>query len=208
MFASIVSPATRCAGVDEVGRGPLAGPVVTAAVILDPALPIEGLKDSKRLTAKQRERLYDVIMERALAVAIGRAEPEEIDALNILRATLLAMGRAVDALSIEPELVYVDGNVTPHLRMPAVAVVGGDDIHAVISAASIIAKVVRDREMAQAAVRYPEYGFEHHKGYASATHLAALAAHGPSPIHRRSFAPVRTHLAAREAHTLDLFLSP
>ncbi len=190
------------AGVDEVGRGPLAGPVVTAAVILDERDPIDGLKDSKRLSASQREQLYEEILARARAVAIGRAEPAEIDELNILRATLLAMQRAVEGLAIQPTVVFVDGNATPSVRMPVVAVVGGDNLHAAISAASIVAKVVRDREMVAMAAQYPLYGFERHKGYASATHLEALAAHGPTPIHRRSFAPLRERT---EPSTAPLF---
>ncbi len=179
------------AGVDEAGRGPLAGPVVAAAVILDPNAPIEGLKDSKRLTAKTRERLEAEILCRARAVGVGRAEVEEIDDLNILRAALLAMQRAVRALPLPPEVVYVDGRQTPAFPMPAVAVVGGDDRVPAISAASIVAKVARDREMTHVAQRYPEYGFDGHKGYATAAHLRALERHGPTPLHRQSFAPVR-----------------
>jgi len=179
------------AGVDEVGRGPLAGPVLAAAVILDPADSIPGLRDSKRLSALQREALYREIGHRAIAVAVGRAEPAEIDALNILRASLLAMQRAVAGLALRPDVVYVDGNQTPSLDVPVVAVVGGDDLIAAISAASIVAKVLRDREMVALAARYPEYGFEGHKGYATSVHLDALRRFGPTPLHRRSFAPVR-----------------
>lgn len=194
------------AGVDEVGRGPLAGPVIAAAVILDANAPIEGLKDSKRLTAKARERLEAEIRTRALGIGLGRAEVDEIDALNILRASLLAMRRAVAALPVAPRVVYVDGNHTPAFPVPAVAVVGGDDRVPAISAASIVAKVTRDREMAAAALEYPAYGFDEHKGYATAAHLAALARHGPSPLHRRSFAPVRDRYAedAVEAPRLDI----
>jgi ribonuclease HII len=178
------------AGVDEVGRGPLAGPVLAAAVILDPTRPIAGLRDSKRLSARQREALYVEIVERARAIGVGRAEVDEIDALNILRATLLAMQRAVASLSVRPDVAYVDGNQPPRLDMPVVAIVGGDDRVPAISAASIVAKVLRDREMADLAERYPGYGFEAHKGYATAVHLEALARLGPTPVHRRSFAPV------------------
>lgn len=184
-------PALILAGVDEVGRGPLAGPVIAAAVILDPAQPINGLKDSKKLTAARRAELAEIIDEQAQAVGVGRAEVDEIDRLNILRAALLAMQRAIANLAIAPDVVYVDGNVTPNLAMPAVAVVGGDDKVASISAASIVAKVLRDREMDRAAAHYPNYGFERHKGYATAAHLEALRRFGPSPIHRMSFAPMR-----------------
>jgi len=192
LFDDQPMPILMLAGVDEVGRGPLAGPVVAAAVILDPARPIAGLRDSKKLTAARRAELAEVIEAQALAVGVGRAEVAEIDLLNILRATMLAMERAVASLAIEPDVVYVDGNTTPSLAMPAVAVVGGDDRIASISAASIVAKVVRDREMDRAAAHYPNYGFEKHKGYATAAHLEAIARFGPSPLHRRSFAPIRT----------------
>lgn len=179
------------AGVDEVGRGPLIGPVVTAAVILDPARPIEGLRDSKRLSAKRREVLALEIRGRALAWALGRAEAAEIDEINILQASLLAMTRAVAALQPQPDKAYVDGNRLPELPMPAVAVVGGDDSHPAISAASILAKVARDAEMLALHEQYPAYGFARHKGYPSREHLAALTAHGPLAEHRRSFAPVK-----------------
>jgi ribonuclease HII len=185
------------AGVDEVGRGPLAGPVVAAAVILDPNAPIEGLKDSKRLSAVARERLEAEIIERAHGVAVGRADVDEIDELNILRAALLAMQRAVATLPVAPRVVYVDGHHTPGLPFPSVAVVGGDDRVPAISAASIVAKVARDREMCAAARDFPEYGFEAHKGYATAAHLEALARLGPTALHRRSFAPVREACARR-----------
>ncbi len=197
------SESAVCAGVDEVGRGPLAGPVVTAAVILDPDRPIAGLKDSKKLTHIQRERLFVEIHACARAVSVGRAEAAEIDEMNILSATLLAMQRAVAGLSIVPDVVYVDGNVTPPFGIPAVAIIGGDGLHEAISAASIVAKVVRDREMVEYAAHYPEYGFERHKGYASAVHLAALEALGPTPIHRRSFAPLRETLAAPALSLFD-----
>lgn len=179
------------AGVDEVGRGPLAGPVVAAAVILDPARPIEGLADSKKLSEAQREMLAPLIRERALAWALGRAEVEEIDAINILHASLLAMRRAVLALSTAPEFALIDGNRCPELPCPAEAVVKGDSRVAAISAASIIAKVARDREMVELDARYPGYGLAGHKGYPSPAHLAALEQLGVTPIHRRSFAPVR-----------------
>ena len=184
------------AGVDEVGRGPLAGPVIAAAVILEARCPIEGIDDSKRLSAKRREALAPEIRERARAWALGRAEVEEIDRLNILRATLLAMHRAVVALMVRPDVAYVDGNMAPALPCATVTVVGGDGKLAAIGAASILAKVARDAEMRSLAERYQDYGFERHKGYATAEHLAALERCGPTPIHRRSFAPVRNWLAA------------
>src|SRR3954469_16208751 len=191
LFEDQPMPILMLAGVDEVGRGPLAGPVVAAAVILDPSRPISGLRDSKKLTAARRSELAEIIETQALAVGIGRAEVAEIDLLNILRASLLAMERAVANLSLQPDVVYVDGNTMPTLSMPAVAVIGGDDRVASISAASIVAKVLRDREMDRAAAHFPNYGFERHKGYATAAHLEALARFGPSPLHRRSFAPIR-----------------
>jgi ribonuclease HII len=194
LFDDQPMPILMLAGVDEVGRGPLAGPVIAAAVILDPSRPITGLRDSKKLTAARRSELAEIIEAQALAVGIGRAEVAEIDLLNILRASLLAMERAVANLALQPDVVYVDGNVTPSLAMPAVAVVGGDDRVASISAASIVAKVIRDREMDRAAAHYPNYGFERHKGYATAAHLEALDRFGPSPLHRRSFAPIRDSL--------------
>jgi len=191
LFDDQPMPILIFAGVDEVGRGPLAGPVVAAAVILDPLRPISGLRDSKKLTAPRRAELAQIIEEQALAIGVGRAEVAEIDLLNILRASLLAMERAVANLALQPDVVYVDGNTTPSLSVPAVAVVGGDDRVASISAASIVAKVIRDREMDRAAAHFPNYGFERHKGYATAAHLEALARFGPSPLHRRSFAPIR-----------------
>jgi ribonuclease HII len=184
------------AGVDEVGRGPLAGPVVAAAVILDPTRPIEGLADSKTLSARRREVLAQKIREHAYAWALGRAEPEEIDTLNILQASLLAMSRAVAALSLPADEVLVDGAHLPVLDLPARAVVGGDKRIPSISAASILAKVVRDAEMLALDAVYPEYGFCRHKGYPTAEHLAALQRHGICPIHRRSFAPVKRRLEA------------
>lgn len=183
------------AGVDEVGRGPLVGDVVTAAVILDPANPIPGLADSKKLSEKKREQLAPLIRERALAWAIGRCSPAEIDELNILHATLLAMQRAVAGLAVQPGFVFVDGNRCPALPMAARAVVKGDSRVAEISAASILAKVARDREMLALDARHPQYGFARHKGYPTKEHLAALAAHGALAEHRRSFRPVALVLA-------------
>ncbi|KGE04490.1 ribonuclease HII [Pseudohaliea rubra] len=191
--------AAPVAGVDEVGRGPLAGDVVAAAVILDPARPIDGLADSKRLSPGRREQLAGAILERALAWAVGRASVEEIDRLNILQASLLAMVRAVDALGTTPGHVLVDGNRLPHWPYRAEAVVGGDGLHAEIAAASILAKVTRDRELAALADRYPGYGFDRHKGYPTREHLDALARLGPSPVHRRSFGPVRRLLGSETA---------
>ena len=179
------------AGVDEVGRGPLAGAVVTAAVILDPKRPIIGLNDSKKLSEKKREYLFDIICDSALDFCIGRAEVEEIDQINILQATFVAMQRAVAGLNIKPHRVLVDGNKAPDFGIPAEAIIQGDGKIAEISAASIIAKVVRDREMKQLAVIYPGYGFEKHKGYGTKFHLEALNRLGATPIHRTSFAPVR-----------------
>lgn len=183
------------AGVDEVGRGPLAGPVVAAAVILDPARPITGLMDSKKLSEKRREALSLEIREKALAWAIARAEVEEIDDINILQASLLAMRRAVLQLSITPQHVLVDGNRCPRLPYPAEAIVRGDDSVPAISAASIIAKVARDTEMVEMEQRYPGYGFEGHKGYPTKLHMQALESLGVCPIHRRSFGPVKKCLA-------------
>ncbi|MGL5037509.1 MAG: ribonuclease HII [Aeromonas sp.] len=184
----------RVAGVDEVGRGPLVGDVVTAAVILDPANPIDGLADSKKLSEKKRLALFSEIKEKALAFAIGRASPEEIDELNILQATMLAMQRAVAGLKLTPELVFIDGNRCPVLPMEARAIVKGDSLVAAISAASILAKVTRDAEMIALDRRHPEYGFARHKGYPTAEHLAMLAEHGPLAEYRKSFKPVRRAL--------------
>ena len=178
-------------GVDEVGRGPLIGAVVTAAVILDPARPIAGLTDSKKLSEKRRSALAEQIRQQALCWALGRAEPEEIDQLNILHATMLAMRRAVAALPITPEWVLVDGNRTPDFGIPATAVVKGDALVAEISAASILAKVARDAEMHALHQAFPQYGFADHKGYPTVAHLAAIASHGVLPQHRRSFKPIR-----------------
>ncbi|WP_225087155.1 ribonuclease HII [Pectobacterium colocasium] len=190
----IYPQATCIAGVDEVGRGPLVGAVVTAAVILDPTQPIVGLADSKQLSEKRRLALYDEIKEKALAWSLGRAEPEEIDQLNILHATMLAMQRAVAGLAVVPDFVLIDGNRCPALSMPAQAVVKGDSRVAEISAASIMAKVTRDREMVELDQRFPAYGFAQHKGYPTAFHLEKLAALGATEFHRRSFAPVKRAL--------------
>ncbi len=179
------------AGVDEVGRGPLCGAVVTAAVILDPARPIVGLNDSKKLTEVRREQLFDEICEKALSWCIARAEVEEIDQLNILHATMLAMQRAVAGLHITPKLALIDGNRCPVLAVPSAAVVKGDSKVPAIAAASILAKVSRDREMQALDRQYPGYGIAGHKGYPTPVHLAALQRLGPTPIHRRSFGPVR-----------------
>ncbi|AJR00453.1 Ribonuclease HII [Enterobacteriaceae bacterium bta3-1] len=179
------------AGVDEVGRGPLVGAVVTAAVILDPARPIIGLADSKKLSEKRRNALYEEIVEKALSWSLGRAEPHEIDELNILHATMLAMQRAVAGLSVEPDFVLIDGNRCPKLPMASQAVVKGDSRVAEISAASILAKVTRDREMEVLDAQFPEYGFAQHKGYPTAFHLERLAQLGATEHHRRSFGPVK-----------------
>lgn len=184
------------AGVDEVGRGPLVGDVVTAAVILDPAKPIKGLADSKKISEKKREALFVEIQEKALCWAVARATPQEIDSLNILQASLLAMHRAVAALHVQPEFVLVDGNRLPKWSYPSEAVVKGDSCVAAISAASILAKVQRDREMVLLDMQYPEYGFAEHKGYPTAKHLDALRRHGVTPLHRRSYAPVARLISA------------
>ncbi|OBT09177.1 ribonuclease HII [Shewanella sp. UCD-FRSSP16_17] len=178
------------AGVDEVGRGPLVGDVVTAAVILDPNQPIAGLNDSKKLSEKRRELLFNEITDKALAISVGRATPTEIDDINILHATMLAMQRAVAGLSIQPEKVLVDGNRTPDFGIQSHAIIKGDGLVAAISAASIIAKVTRDREMDALDARYPQYGFANHKGYPTKAHYEALEAHGVLPEHRKSFKPV------------------
>jgi ribonuclease HII len=182
------------AGVDEVGRGPLAGDVVAAAVILDPENPIEGLDDSKKLTEKRREKLFVEIQQRALSWSIARAGVQEIDELNILHASLLAMKRAVESLHTQPEHVLVDGNRLPKWRYAAEAVVKGDSRVKAIAAASILAKVTRDREMVEMETVYPGYGFAGHKGYPTKVHMEALDKLGPTPIHRRTFGPVRNKL--------------
>jgi ribonuclease HII len=178
------------AGIDEAGRGPLAGPVFAAAVILDPEKPIHGLRDSKKLSAQQRESLFILIQNNALAWAAGRAEVEEIDRINILQASLLAMQRATAALSIVPHLAWVDGRSRPVLNCPVETLVDGDNIMPAISAASIVAKVLRDREMCLLDQQFPQYGFARHKGYGTSEHLAALKQYGPCALHRRSFSPV------------------
>lgn len=182
------------AGVDEVGRGPLAGAVVAACVILDPESPIEGLKDSKKLTAKKREQLAIIIAERSLSYGIGRAEVAEIDSLNILQASLLAMRRSIDAMKIKPDKIMVDGNQVFDYPIAMESVVKGDSLIPAISAASILAKVVRDSEMMALDDKYPEYGFKSHKGYPTKQHMAALREFGATPIHRLSFAPVKAVL--------------
>ncbi|WP_210330258.1 ribonuclease HII [Aliikangiella sp. G2MR2-5] len=182
------------AGVDEVGRGPLAGPVIAAAVILDPANPIDGLTDSKKLSEKKREILTQEIKEKALAWCIARCEPEEIDQINILQASLLAMTRAVEGLDIAPEHCLVDGNKLPKLPCSAEAIVKGDLKEPAISAASIIAKVTRDQEMVAMEERYPGYGFAQHKGYPTKAHREAIALLGVTEIHRKSFGPVQKQL--------------
>lgn len=185
------------AGVDEAGRGPLAGPVVAAAVILNDKQPIAGLTDSKKLSAARRDRLFDEIRAKALCCSVAEATVEEIDRLNILQATLLAMQRAVAGLRLKPTLVLVDGNRLPVLDVRAEAIVKGDAKVQAISAASILAKVTRDRGLSVLHEQYPQYGFEQHKGYGTAVHLAALQAHGPCPAHRLSFAPVSWVAAQR-----------
>ena len=182
---------SRIAGVDEVGRGCLAGPVVAAAVILDPNRPIKGLRDSKKLSAKKRDELAQEIKEKALAWSVAAMGPEVIDKINILQATLEAMKAAVEKLPVEPDFVQVDGNKLPKWKWLSEAVVKGDDKVEWISAASIIAKTTRDGYMCKIAELYPQYGFEHHVGYGTAEHIKALKAYGPTPIHRKTFAPVR-----------------
>lgn len=191
IIAEYYSRYSYIAGVDEVGRGPLAGPVVTAAVILDRNNPIEGLTDSKKLTELQRDELSIEIKKKALCWALGRAEVEEIDQINILQATLLAMQRAVEALSIQPEFVLVDGNRCPAFSCPADAIIKGDLTVPAISAASIIAKVARDGEMSKLDEIYPGYGLGKHKGYPTKAHISAMTELGVTPIHRRSYGPVR-----------------
>ena len=189
----------KIAGVDEAGRGPLVGSVVAAAVILDPDNPIQGLNDSKKLSEKKRESLFVEIQEKALAWAIAEASHAEIDEMNILQASLLAMRRAVEGLNISPEHVLVDGNKIPQgLAMSCDAVIGGDSIHAEISAASILAKVTRDREMVILDQQYPQFGFAKHKGYPTKAHFEAIAVHGVIEQHRRSYAPVKKALASLE----------
>jgi len=191
LFAETTAPEVWVAGVDEAGRGPLAGAVFAAAVILDPERPIAGLNDSKKLSEKRREALFVEIQAKALAWSIAEASAAEIDAMNILQASLLAMQRAVAGLSRLPTEVLVDGNRAPAFACPARAIIGGDALEPCISAASILAKVARDRTLLELHARYPQYGFDRHKGYPTAEHMAALVAHGACPEHRRSFAPVK-----------------
>ena len=191
----LIVPEGLVCGIDEAGRGPLAGPVVAAAVILDPARPIAGLNDSKKLSEKRRELLAGEIREKALAWAVAEASVEEIDQLNILHATFLAMQRAVAGLNVQAERAMVDGNRCPRLPIPVEAVVKGDGKIASIAAASILAKTVRDAGMLALHAVYPQYGFDRHMGYPTVAHFAALEAHGASPVHRRSFAPVAKQLS-------------
>lgn len=191
----LIVPEGLVCGVDEAGRGPLAGPVVAAAVILDPSKPIQGLNDSKKLSEKKRALLALEIREKALAWCVAEATVEEIDRLNILQASLLAMQRAVAGLAVRPQKALIDGNRCPVLPMPAEAIVQGDGKNAAIAAASILAKTVRDAGMLELHARYPEYGFDRHMGYPTAAHFAALAQYGASPVHRKSFAPVARQLS-------------
>ena len=199
LFAPEKSASQLVCGVDEVGRGPLCGPVVTAAVILDPQNPIAGLNDSKKLSEKKREALFEEIREKALAWCIARADVEEIDELNILHATMLAMQRAVAGLSVQPDLALIDGNRCPQLPCRAEAVIKGDGKVPEIGAASILAKVARDREMAEMEKLYPGYGIDGHKGYPTKVHMEALKQLGATPVHRRSFKPVREAIEAAES---------
>ena len=192
----IIPPGLVC-GIDEAGRGPLAGPVVAAAVVLDPGRPVAGLDDSKKMSEKERDALALLIRERAVAWAVAEASVEEIDRLNILQATLLAMQRAVAGLGIRPTGALVDGNRCPELAIPVAAVIRGDGKIASIAAASILAKTVRDATMRMLHARYPQYGFASHMGYPTAAHILALEAHGVSPVHRRGFGPVARQLALK-----------
>ena len=199
MEPELYLPEGRIAGVDEAGRGPLAGPVIAGAVILDLGKPIEGLRDSKRLSASRRDELFDQIRERALAWAVGRADVEEIDRINILQATMLAMSRAVEALQPYADHALIDGNRCPDLSCTSQAIIKGDSKVPAISAASIMAKVTRDREMLDLDMRYPGYGLAQHKGYPSKAHIEALENLGVTPVHRRSYAPVRRIIERGEA---------
>ena len=185
------------AGVDEAGRGPLVGNVVAAAVILDPENPIDGLNDSKKLSARRREQLADQVRDRAIAWSVVSIDAEQIDRINILQATMLAMQQAVEQLTVPPQHVFIDGNRCPKISVPATAVVKGDSRVAEISAASILAKVERDAQMVVLHETYPQYGFDKHKGYPTKAHFEALAEHGPCPEHRTSYKPVRECLAMR-----------
>lgn len=191
-------------GVDEAGRGPLAGPVYAAAVILDPARPVEGLRDSKKLTAERREELALLIRERAVAWCVAKCSEAEIDRLNILHASMLAMKRAIHGLAVTPTLALIDGNRCPVIRVPSEAIVGGDDLIPAISAASILAKTARDAALVKLHRKYPAYGFDQHKGYPTAMHLERLLQHGVSPVHRKSYAPVRAVLEG--ARSIDVKL--
>lgn len=195
LFTCIPDVAGQIAGVDEAGRGPLAGPVYAAAVILDPARPIEGLADSKKLTARRREQLALQIQAQALAWHIASADVAEIDNLNILQATMLAMQRAVQGLAVQPSLALIDGNRAPKLACQVQTIVKGDALVQAISAASILAKTARDAYLLTLHQQYPQYEFDRHKGYGTALHLARLSEHGPCPAHRTSFAPVRNCLS-------------
>ena len=186
-------------GVDEVGRGPLAGPVIAAAVVLDEQKPVPGIRDSKLLTHSRRVELADSIRKSALAWSLGRCEPEEIDELNILRASLLAMERAVEQIGIRLDVALVDGNIAPRLNCPTVTVIGGDRKVVSIGAASILAKVARDEEMTNAGTRFPNYGFQSNKGYPTPQHLEALKLFGPCAIHRKTFRPVADSIQSRDA---------
>jgi ribonuclease HII len=197
-FSPSSEPYTLIAGTDEVGRGPLAWDVVAAAVILDPAKPISGLADSKKLSYKQRLECFDAIVKNAHCYAVGRASVQEIDQINILHASMLAMSRAVTSLKVQPEFVYVDGNRCPRWKYPSEAVVKGDSLVTSISAASVIAKVTRDKEMQELDLQYPGYGFASNMGYPTPAHLAALESLGTTPIHRRTFAPVARVLRAAQ----------
>lgn len=197
---ALIYPGSNVCGIDEAGRGPLAGPVVAAAVILDPARPIAGLNDSKKLSEKKRQVLADQIRQTAIAWAVAEASVEEIDRLNILQASLLAMRRAVEQLAVKPERALVDGNQRPRLNIPVEAIVRGDGSIASIAAASILAKTARDAGMLLLHERYPQYGFDRHMGYPTAAHFAALRLHGASPVHRRSFAPVAGQLSLQQEY--------
>ncbi len=192
------SPDDVICGVDEAGRGPLAGPVFAAAVILDPGKPIPGLRDSKKLTEAKRDELAPLIRAHALAWAVAQASEAEIDKINILQASMLAMRRAVEALSVAPTLALIDGNRCPVMKIQTIAIIGGDDKEEAISAASILAKTARDAALVELHAKYPDYAFDQHKGYGTALHLERLKLHGPSPVHRRSFAPVREALLMRD----------
>lgn len=197
MLVNLEYPAGLC-GVDEAGRGPLAGAVYAAAVILDPSRPITGLNDSKKLSEKARERLAFIIKAESLAWSVSFSTVEEIDRLNILQATMLAMQRAVAGLSVRPEVIWVDGNRCPNWEYSSRAMVDGDALVPAISAASILAKTARDAAMLEVHARYPQYNFAGHKGYGTAAHLKALKLHGPCPEHRKTFSPVREMLAQGE----------